>query len=217
MRKALVAIIVAIVLVILCLAFIGIFGRVPDEWEWVAIVLAGVGIVMVTPSILQMFWGRACIKTIFEVSAEDNRSSLVILLRNPPVQNRILKTLGVKRETVQSLTAEIRIWKLGSKKPIVPIRHMRLFSDEDTSDKGSNRIVLPPTYSVAASMMVAMWDNEKKGAIVLGDRLRQPLLLSEGYYYTQIIILVDGEPNEISHQFVVGKSADELIWVNTPK
>ena len=217
MRKALVAAIVLFVLAILCLAFIGIFGRFPDEWEWVGIVLAGVGIAMATPSIFQMFWGRACIKTEFEVSARGNERSLVIFLRNPPIQNRMLKTLGVKRETVQSLTAEIRISEFGSKKIIVPIRHVRLFSDEDTSDKGSNRIVLPPTYSVAASIMVAMWDNKDKRAIILGDLLRQPLLLSEGYYYAQIIILVDGEPNEISGQFVVGKNADDLIWTIPPQ
>ena len=212
-----VTIIIFFALAILCLAFIGIFGRFPDEWEWVGIVLAGVGIAMATPSILQMFWGCACIETEFEVSARGNERSLVIFLKNPPVKNRILKTLGVKRETVQSLTAEIRISEFGSKNIIVPIRHARLFSDEDTSDKGSNRIVLPPTYSVAASIMVAMWDNKNEEAIILGDRLRQPLLIVEGYYYAQIIIFVDGEPNEISRQFVIGKNADDLIWASPPQ
>jgi len=213
MRKVLVAGIVAIILAILCLAFIGIFGRVPDEWEWVVIVLAGVGIIMTTPNILQMVWGRACVETIFEVSDEDNERSLVILLKNPPVQNKILKALGVKRETVQSLTAAIRIWKSGIEEPIVPIRHVRLFSDEDISNKGSNRMVLPPTYSVSASMMVATWDNENKGATVLGDRLRKTLLLSGGNYHAKILILVDGEHNEISCQFVVGENRDDLVWV----
>ena len=158
MRKVLVAIIVAIVLVILCLAFIGIFGRFPDEWEWVAIVIAGVGIVLVIPSALQMFWGRAYVKTEFEVSAKGDERSLVILLQNPPVQNSVLKTLGVRRETVQSLTAELRFSEAGSNVIIDTIRRARIFTDEDKSDsgRGSNRIVLPPTYSVAASMMIAM-------------------------------------------------------------
>ena len=217
MRKVLVALVIIVVLAILSLAFIGIFGRYPDEWEWVGIVLAGVAITMATPSIFQMFWGRACIETEFEVSARGSERSLLIFLRNPPVQNRIMRILGVKRETVQSLTAEIRISEFGSKKIIVPIRHARLFSDEDTSDKGSNRIVLPPTYTVAASIMVAMWDNKNKKAVILGDRLRQPLLLDEGYYYAQIIIFVDGEPKEFSRQFVIGKNADDLIWAHPPQ
>ena len=212
MRKVTLVVIILIIFVILCLAFIGIFGRFPDEWEWVSIVLAGVAITMATPSILQMLWGRACIETEFTVSAMGSERSLSIFLKNPPVQNRILKIVGVKRETVQSLTAEIRISEFGSKRIIVPIRHARLFSDEDTSDKGSNRIVLPPTYSVAASIMVAMWDNKNNLAVILGDRLRENLLLGEGYYYAQIIIFVDGEPKEIARQFVIGKKADDLMW-----
>ncbi len=207
-----VTIIIIFALAILLIAFIGIFGRFPDEWEWVGVVLAGVGIAMATPSIFQMFWGRACVETEFEVSAKGSGRSLLIFLKNPPVKSRVLKILGVKRETVQSLTAEIRISEFGSKKIIVPIRHARLFSDDDSPDKGSNRIVLPPTYSVAASIMIAMWDNKNKGVIILGDRLRQSLLLGEGYYYAQIIIFVDGDPREISRQFVVGKNADALIW-----
>ena len=207
-----VTIIIFFVLAILLLAFIGVLGRFPDGWEWVGIVLAGVGVAMATPSIFQMFCGRACVETEFEVSAKDSERSLLIFLKNPPVKSRILKVLGVKRETVQSLTAEIRISEFGSKKIIVPIRHARLFSDEDSSDTGSNRIVLPPTYSVAASIMVAMWDDKNKRAVILGDRIRQPLLLGEGYYWIQIIIFIDGDPKEISRQFVVGKNADDLIW-----
>lgn len=201
-----------VVLVIVCLAFIGIFGRFPDEWEWVGIVFAGLGLAMATPSIFQMLWGCACVEIQFEVSAHDSERSLVIFLQNPPVKNKILKLLGVKRETVQSLTAELRISEFGSRKIIVPIRHCRLFSDEDVSEKGSNRIVLPPTYSVAASIMIAMWDNTKRQAVILGDRLRSPLFLGEGYYFAQIIIFSDGQSREISRQFVVGKNADDLIW-----
>jgi hypothetical protein len=216
MRKALVVVIVAVVLVILCLAFIGIFGRFPDEWEWVAIVFVGVGIAMTAPGLLQMFLGRACVETEFEVSARGDERSLVVFLKNPPIQSRVLKTLGVRREPVQSLTAEIRISEFGSKKIIAPIRHARLFTDEGTSsEKGFNRIALPPTYSVAASIMVAMWDSGHRQAVVLGDILREPLFLNEGYYYAQLLILVDGEPNEVSRQFVVGKTADELIWTKS--
>ena len=79
---------------------------------------------------------------------------------------------------------------------------------------GSNRIILPPTFSVAASIMVVKWDSQKNKAVILGDRLRQPLLLDEGYYRADIIICVDGDPKTISRQFVVGQNADDLIWAS---
>lgn len=219
MRKLLLAGFTVIVIGVICLAFTDILGRFPDEWEWVAIVIAGVGIVLVIPSTFQMFWGRAYVKTEFKVSAKGDERSLVILLQNPPVQNRVLKTLGVRRETVQSLTGELRISEAGSNVIIDTIRRARIFTDEDKSDsdRGSNRIVLPPTYSVAASMMIAMWDNNLKGAIVLGDLLRKELLLRKGYYTVQIMIFVDGEPVEESRQFVVGEKADDLIWTKPRK
>ncbi len=213
MRKILVALVI-VVLAILCLAFIGLFGRYPDEWEWVGIVIAGVMLAMATPSIFQMFWGRPLVEKQFERYAEATERALLVFLRNPPVKSRILRMLGVKRETVQSLTAEIRINEAGSNKIIVPIRHARIYSDDALSDSGSSRIVLPPTYSVAASIMVVSWDSQKKKAIILGDRLRQPLLLGEGCYRAVILIFVDGDPTTISRQFVVGKNADDLIWAN---
>ena len=133
MGKVLFALVI-IVLAILCLAFIGIFGRVPDEWEWVGITLAGVAIAMATPSIFQMFWGRPIVETQLELYAEKTERVLLVFLKNPPVKKRILRMLGVKRETVQSLTAEIRISEVGSKKVIVPIRHARIYSDDDSSE-----------------------------------------------------------------------------------
>lgn len=212
MRKALVTIIILFVLAILLLAFIKILGRFPDEWEWVGIVLGWVAIAMAAPCISQMFWGRACLETEVEASARAGERSLLIFLKNPPVKNRMLKALGVKRETVQSLTAEIRIAEFGSKKVIVPIRHLRLYPDDDASDVGSARIALPPTYSVAASMIVVTWDNNSGQAVVPGDRNRQPLTLGEGYYLALIILLMDGEPTKICQPFVVGKNADDLMW-----
>ncbi|MBA7569777.1 hypothetical protein ES708_11518 [subsurface metagenome] len=75
-------------------------------------------------------------------------------------------------------------------------------------------IVLPPTFSVAASIMIVTWDSQKRKAIIPGDRLGQPLPLDEGCYRADIIIFVDGDPKTISRQFVVGKNADDLIWAN---
>ena len=150
----LLVILVIIILALLCLAFVGIFGRFPDEWEWVVVIIAGVGLAMATPSIFQMFWGRPLVRVQFEGYAEDVERVLLIFLSNPPVQKRILRILGVRRETVQGLTAELRISELNSGKVIVPIRHARIYSDDDPSDIGRNRIIIPPTHSVAASIMI---------------------------------------------------------------
>lgn len=54
-------------------------------------------------------------------------------------------------------------------------------------------------------------------AVVLPDRLRETSALSEGAYQVSIIFSVDGEPKIISRQFIVGKNADDLVWVKPPQ
>lgn len=175
----------------------GIFGKFPDSWAWVGIVLAGMGIVMTSPSIIQMIWGRAAIQIEFS----DTSTPLSIFLHNPPVQNRILRFLRIKRETIQSIVAEFRIQEAGSNKIIVPIRHARIYSDDDVAEIGNTRIALPPTYSVAASIVIITWDSQEKKAYITGDRLRSQLEIGEGYYIATIIIFVDGDPITVQRSF----------------
>ena len=138
--------IVFIILGILVLSLRGFFGAFPDNWEWVGIVLAGVGLAIATPSIFQMIWGHPKLKWRFE--------------------------------------------------------------------NGRFRVALPPTFSVAACIMVVLWDAKGNKAIVLPDRLREASELAAGSYQVQIILSIDGEPIIVSRQFIVGKKADDFSWIN---
>lgn len=206
-------VLVIIALAIFCLAFIGIFGRFPDEWEWIGIILAGMALAMATPSIFQMLWGRPLLEMQFEEYVENKERVLLIFLKNPPVKRRILRILGVRREAAQSITVEFRILEVGSNRIIVPIRQARIYSDDDPTDEGRNRISLPATYSVAASVILIRWDTQEKKAFVAHDRLRQELPLEYGQYQADVILIVDGDPKIIHRQFVVGKKADDLVWI----
>lgn len=207
-------IIVVIILVILFLAFFGIFGRFPDNWEWVGIILAGIGITMAMPPILQLFWGHHSLRTRFENGVDGVKRFLPVYLDNMPVKNKILKKLGIKRDTIQSLTVQFRISEAGSGKVIIPIHNARIYSDDDPTDIGKDRISLPATLSVGACIMIVQWDAQKKQAIVLHDRLMSEFPLNTGQYIIDISLFVDGEPRIISRQFVVGQRADDLSWIN---
>lgn len=208
------AVVVLFVLVTLFLAFVGFFGRFPEEWEWAGIILAAVGLVTTAPTIFQMFWGRPLVKTRFDRHEQGKERFLNVYLENPPVKSGLIKRLGVRRETVQSLTVAFRISEVGSGKIIDPIRHARIYADDDPTDAGSSRISLPPTYSVAASIVVVYWDTDLNKAVVPADRLRPLLILEPGYYLASIALIVDGDPEHIQQRFVVGQSADDLVWSN---
>jgi len=91
--------------------------------------------------------------------------------------------------------------------------HTRIYSDDDPTQTGSWRIALPPTFTWSTSIMIAMWDNTKKRAIVLGDTVRSLVELSDGLYHIEIIYLVDGLPIKEFREFIVGKNADDLVWI----
>jgi len=206
---------ILILLGILFLALKGVFGTFPDNFEWIGFIMAGMGMIMASPSIFQMLWGKPLVKTEFEKAVEEDKRCLLVHLQNPPVKNKILQKIGIRRETVQSLTIQFRISEFGSHKIIDPIRHAKIYTDEDPDNVGRYRIALPPTFSVCASFMVILWNTQTNRAFVPPDRLRQSLEISPGYYQIDIILTVDGKPMHILRQFKIGSRADDLIWVKS--
>lgn len=208
------ALYIAIVLIILaCLVFAlrGVFGDFPAQWEWVGMVLAGVGILLASPTILQMALGRPTLRAEFDNDAQGQDRSLIVFLKNPPVSS-LIKRLGIRRETIQSLTASVRISEVGSGRIVIPVLQAQIYSDSDETEAGRGRATLPPTFSVGASIMVACWDTANKRAIVPPTRNRTATVLPEGYYEASIIFMVDGEKTPFSRRFRVGQGADDLRW-----
>ncbi len=72
---------------------------------------------------------------------------------------------------------------------------------------------MPPTISFETTVMIAMWDEGKKKAIVPGDRNKPSVELSVGIYLIEAIFVVDGEPQKEFRRFIVGNTADDLTWV----
>ena len=203
------------ILVVVVLAFRGAFGEFPDSWEWVSVVMASLSLVVGSHPLAQKIWGRPKVQVELEDYAEERARSLMIYIKNFPVQSRVLKMLGVKREAVQSLTVQYQIREAGSNRVILPIRSARIYSDDDTEGPGQGRISLPPTYSVGASVVFALWDFTNS-VTLLPPRppSREPEVLPPGLYVTAIMLTVDGEPKTLHRHFVVGPKADDLHWAS---
>ena len=210
--------IILIILGFLVFAFKGAFGVFPDNWEWVGIILAGVGLLMSIPSILQMAIGRPKLLRNYDRHIRDKERALMIFLKNPPLSEKsIWRKLGVRRDAITSLSATFCITEIGSNKVVTkPIMHARIYSDDDPTKAGSWRMALPPTFSWSTTMMIASWDDTKKKAIVLGDEIRNSLELSANTYRLEVIFLVEGQPMKEFRNFVVGDAADDLVWIRPP-
>ena len=51
---------------------------------------------------------------------------------------------------------------------MIPVMQARIYSDADSSDEGSFRVRVPPTMSYETCIMIAMWNENKKVAVVPG-------------------------------------------------
>lgn len=183
-----------------------------NTWELVGIVLTGLGVAIGVPSVLQKIYGRPKLLREYGEYVRERERELIIFLKNQPLARKsFLRKLGIRRDTISSLSISFRISE--KERVVIPIMHARIYPDDDPTEAGSWRVALPPTFSSSAGIMIAEWNDKKKKAIVPGDKVRRGVEISDGLYRMDIIYLVDGQPENEFREFIVGKDADDLVWV----
>lgn len=184
------------------------------------IALAALAFVLALPPFANMFFGGPSIELIFERTVENGRHFLPIYIKNRPVAHLVLRLLRVHRSTVQGLTASFRITEVGSGKILIPIRQAYIVTD--AVGEMMQRITLPPTYSVGATIVMIGWDTGKddpenpegpEGVIIIPGPTSSKFSLPQGIYQAGLLIIVDGEPWVIKRHFVVGERPEDLNWV----
>ena len=180
-------------------------------------ILAVLAFLLALPPFANMFFGGPSINLRFERTVENGVHFLPIYVENRPVKNWLLRLLRVRRSTVQGLSASFRITEAGTGKILIPIRQAYLVTDAEGVMK--NRITLPPTYSVGATMLMVTWDlgeddaEDVKGVVLVPGSTSSKYPLSQGIYHAAIVVMVDGEPWATSRRFVVGENPEALNWV----
>ena len=185
-------------------------------WEWLSIGLGLAGalaLFMSVPTFIQMFAGRPRLNLLFERITEGESRALLVFIKNQPVTHWLFKRLRVRRDTVQSLTAQFTLSEAGSGHIIIPNIEARIYSDADPDDEGRDRISLPPTFSVGASFIVAIRNTKEAEVVVPKSRIHPETVLIPGLFRVEIILMVDGQLTRYIRQFVVGKDPESLGWI----
>ncbi len=165
------------------------------------------------PTLLQIFLGGPQLSKEFETYDEDGTRLLLVFLKNRPVKRPLGRFALVKRDTVQSLTATFQIVEAQSKSIIVPIHQARISSDADPPDTERYRVTLPPTFSVGASITVAIWNAANGRAEIPPTRRKASVPLDVGTYEARLIVHVDGTRNNEAKGFTVGRTPEDLLWL----
>jgi len=195
-----------------------LFAAVPEWVRWVGYFITLVGVIMNIPGWLQRGIGGAKLMVEFERIVREEKRGLAIGMKNPPLgdasigKKSIWRRIGVKRETIKSLVVSFAISEVGTGRVVIPVMHARIYSEADSSGQGNWQVTLPPTLGFATSVLVALWDEGRKVAIVPGDNDRAEVELPKGVYRIDAAFVVDGEPETRSGEFIVGDAADNLNW-----
>lgn len=194
--------------------WIGFFNEFPSEWEWFFGILSIVGLIVGAIVFPQLIWGKPKLKWDFHTESAENERHLGIMFSNPQVQSKVLRRLGVYRQTISSLIVQFRVAEAGSGTILLPTRQAIIKTDESIDPRDlKHRISLPPTYSVGASALIVMWDYANSRAVTVPTPPRKQEVLGPGYYRIDVVALVDGEPERQMRTFVVGTTPSELTWI----
>ena len=158
------------------------FDEFPSEWEWFFGILSIVGFIVGAIVFPQLIWGRPQLSWDFHVEHTEGERHLSVMLSNPQVANKTVRRLGVHRQTIASLIVQFRLLESGSGRILRPVQQALIKTDEDIDDMVKHRVSLPPTYSVGASAMIAMWDYENNRAVLAPAPLKSEFILPIGQY-----------------------------------
>ena len=108
-----------------------------EWWDWAGLAVGAVGVIaflMAIQPFMQFIWGRPKLEPEFERDAQGDNRLLIVYLKNPPVENRVLRALRVSRDSIQSLTVQFRVAEAGSGTVEIPNRQARIYTDDEPDD-----------------------------------------------------------------------------------
>ena len=169
-------------------------------------IVALVAAMLALPTVLQMIWGKP--KLVIAVSDREVTAGKVLQVElfNPPIQNKLLRWLGVKRMTAGDVMGSFKIQEHGSRRVIFPGEVPEIITHNGTG--GHQRISLAASFFPATFGVVLSLYEDKK-AYVFEE---QETILPPGKYCVCIHFMMEGEPIETERTFVVTKAHPFAYW-----
>jgi hypothetical protein len=173
------------------------------EWAFsislIALALALIGL----PAALQMFYGKPDVKTSYGVRPVDDQLHLVCALQNPPIKNKFLKALGIRRKTAESVSAKYTIYdergKIIAKDVIAAIRH--IFGGGFKDEVNLTLDVSIPASEAYTDFALAYYAGMR--VALVGDEFHPSTDLPIGKYTASIKIKLAEKEIEETRHFVV--------------
>lgn len=176
--------------------------------EWLGLVALVVAL-MALPTVFQMHWGRPQIDFIFGAVTDRQSTVLQCTIRNRPINSRVLRALGVRRDAANVIAA----YKIHGPEFVTELIHPKLASYKDNGEQ-----IELAAGPVGASMGI-IFIRDSNAYIVEDPRFREkrdsPMVpIASGTYHAGIVVFC-GEKNFIREaQFVITANAGNSYWVH---
>jgi hypothetical protein len=177
----------------------------PAQWSWVALIIGVLAFLVAILPFIRMMWGGPKILLHFRIEDMENNCYYSCEIHNIPIRNRLLKALGVRRETAQDVTAAFEIEERGTGKTICPITQALI---KTQTRVGAERILLPASFFPALFAIVFIEKGKSEVRVMREDKLILPI----GNYTAKVRVFA-GEDKYISKcNFVVDNKHPFVLW-----
>ncbi len=158
----------------------------------------------------QMIWGKPHVEVEFIIAnsgdPRDTGTYLECKLTNPPIENRLLRMLGVYRRTADEVTAQFHIENAKT--------HKRIATNVRAEIGALGSVKLMPSVALPASKASALFRIVKvmaNGVATVTDRYDgQNFSLPVGEYYVDARIFVSEKELDCRRKFIVGTKPQDL-------
>ena len=181
------------------------FNTLPEQWEWVALIIGIVTLILVTVSIIRMAFGGPKVRIFFEKVDKEYGRYLVCQLNNEPIHKGILKYLMVRREVARNVTAGFEIIEQRTNQVICPIMQVVI---KTLANVASFRVSLLASF-IPAEFAIAGYDRENKEVVIFKEPKQ---VLSVGAYKVKVEVLVGAKLLKDECDFIVRDIYPFIHW-----
>lgn len=178
-----------------------------EFWEWFTLIggiIGGVAFLMAVQPFTQFIWGRPKIKIDFTVRDKASSRYLDVLLSNAPIDNLVLKFLGVRRMTAEGVDLTFRVKDMRTQ---TWVEEEGIAELDTVRDEHKLQISLPGSLVPVSSTLIRATNNET--SLVQGT---EKMKLAPGKYEIELTVHCSETRIIKKRAFSVGTQPYDLFW-----
>ena len=143
----------------------------------------------------------------FSFVEEESYKALQCEIFNRPVENRILRLLGVRRAVAEDVVASFELREAGTQRVVV----LGVVPEIVTYTGAAAQRVRLPSSRLPGNFAVVIWDNTSRKVTPGARGITQ--VIAAGQYVARVAVAKERKSISFQREFAVGDTRRSLFWV----